>query len=278
MSALDDFVRQLDACRKVARDGSEYWMARDIQHALGYERFENFEPVIARAMEACRTSEVNPSHQFLRTQKMITAGKGAQVPRSDYFLSRYACYLIAINGDPSKPEVGYAQTYFTVQTRRQEVQETLTDAERRALSREKVRNANRKLMTAAKAANVQHYAIFQDAGYKGLYGGLGVRDIKRMKGIADSDDLLDCAGRAELVANEFRITQAEQKLERERVKTEAHAVKVHHDVAVQVRRTIANLNNPMPETLPAEPNINKLVSPKRRKELIAAARDEPRLS
>lgn len=270
--AYDDYVAKLEACKRVPADGSEYWMARDIQPLLGYASWERFEAVIVRAQQACESAGVDPIHQFHKTANVITAGKGAQLERADWFLSRYGCYLIAQNGDVSKPEVGHAQTYFAVQSRRQELQDKLTDTQRRALLRDRVTDANKKLMEAAKGANVQKYAVFQDAGYKGLYGGLGVDDIKRRKGIPDADQLLDCAGRVELAMNEFKTTQAEAKIVRERVNTEALAIRAHGDVAAEVRTAVRKMGGIMPEDLPAEPNIKKLISPKERK-LLKAEQD-----
>jgi DNA-damage-inducible protein D len=263
----DDYVARLEGCKRAAVDGSEYWMARDLLPLLGYSTWERFDSVILRAHQACASAGVDPVHQFHKTANVITAGKGAQLERADWFLSRYACYLIAINSDPIKPEVGAAQTYFAVQARRQEVQDQLTDVQRRALLRDRVTDANKKLMDAAKRANVQKYAVFHDAGYKGLYGGLGVGDIKRRKGIADGDQLLDCAGRVELAMNEFKTTQAEAKIVREKINTEAAAIRAHGDVGAEVRKAVEKMGGIMPEDLPAEPNINKLISLKERKAL-----------
>ena len=267
MTETDGYVAKLEACRRIAPDGSEYWMARDLQELLGYDEWRNFSGAIGKAMEACESSGVTVSQHFVGTNKMVNIGSGGRRETEDWFLSRYASYLIAINSNPSKPEVGAAQTYFTVQTRLQELQDKLTDAERRALLRERVRDANKKLMEAAKNANVQRYAVFHDTGYKKLYAGLGVREIKRRKGIPESDDLMDCAGRVELAINEFKITQAEAKIVRDKINTEQMAIRAHGDVAAEVRNAIAKMGGVMPEDLPAEPNITKLVSAKRRREL-----------
>lgn len=267
MAHYEDYVGQLDKRKKVAPDGAEYWHARELQELLDYQRWENFSLVIVRGMEACGSAGVPIENHFRETTKMITIGKGGERAADDWFLSRYACYLIAMNADSAKEAVGYAQTYFAVQARRQEQQDQLTEAERRALLRDRVRDSNKKLGEAAKQANVQRYAIFHDAGYKKLYAGLGVRDIKRHKGIPEKEDLLDCAGRAELALNEFRITQAEQKIVRDAIKTEQHAIQAHEIVAAEVRNAIKKVGGTMPEDLPAEMNINKLVPLKRRKEL-----------
>jgi len=273
MAEMDDYVARLEALRRVATDGSEYWKARDLQELLGYDQWRNFSLAITRAIESCESAGGVASDHFVETSKMVDIGSGAKRETDDWFLSRYACYLIAVNGDATKPEIGYAQAYFLVQARRQEQQDQLTDVERRALHRERVRDSNKKLGTAAKNANVQRYGIFHDAGYKKLYGGLGVKKIKARKGIPEKDDLLDCAGRAELAMNEFRITQAEQKLVRDDIKTEQQAIHAHEMVATEVRNAVKRVGGTMPEALPAEPNINKLVPPKRRKELRKGLRD-----
>lgn len=273
MAQYDDYVGQLETLRHLSPDGAEYWLARELQELLGYDTWRNFRLAITRAMESCESAGGVATDHFVETSKMVDIGSGAKRETDDWFLSRYACYLIAVNGDTAKPEIGFAQKYFLVQARKQEQQEQLTEVERRALLRDRVRDSNKKLGEAAKQANVQRYAIFHDAGYKKLYAGLGVREIKRHKGIPDKDDLLDCAGRAELALNEFRITQAEQKIIRDAIKTEQHAIQAHEIVAAEVRNAIKKVGGTMPENLPAEPNINKLVPPKRRRELREGQQD-----
>jgi DNA-damage-inducible protein D len=184
---------------------------------------------------ACESAGVDADDQFHEVTKGIPAGKGAEVQRTDMFLSRYACYLIAMNGDPRKPEVGLAQTYFAVQTRRQEVQDQ--NPERRIELRQRVKEANRNLNSAAKGIGVQNYGLFHDAGYRDLYG-MGLTDLKAYKKIPPKDDLLDRAGRVELAANEFRITQAEDKLRRENVKGESAAINTHREVGQAVRTSL----------------------------------------
>lgn len=261
-------INKLEKNKRVSGRGAEYWMARDLQPLLGYSRWEGFLNVIEKARMACTSSGVDASDQFRQTTKGITAGKGAQVVRQDFYLSRYACYLVAMNGDTSKPEVGLAQTYFAVQTRRQEIRDQ-EDVTTRVELRERVKEANRALGSAAKNAGVQKYALFHDAGYKGLYG-MGLSDLKAHKRIDPNDDLLDRAGRVELAANEFRITQTEDKLRRDRVKGEVPAIQTHLDVGEAVRRTIRQLGGTMPEDLPAEASIKRLTSKRHR-----ASKPEP---
>ena len=188
----DSIFKQIEACKRTSSEGSVYWMARDLLPILGYSRWENFVNVIDKARMACESASVDSTHQFLDTTKGIAAGKGAEVQRADVFLSRYACYLICMNGDPSKPEIGFAQTYFAVQTRRQEAHDQIVSTQPRIGVRERIRHANMKLNSAAKQAGVQHYGTFHDAGYRGLYGGLGKSEIETLKKIPPKEDLLDC--------------------------------------------------------------------------------------
>lgn len=262
---LDAVLIALEEKRRMSKNGGEYWMARDIQSVMGYSRWENFEKTVQKARQSCESAGVEPENHFRDVTKMIEVGKGAMVPTQDVFLTRYACYLVAMNGDSNKSEIATAQAYFAIQTRKQEVQEQLTGEEQRIRLRERVRDRNRSLASTAKQAGVQKFAIFQAAGYKGLYE-MGLSDIKRYKGISDNEDLLDRAGRTELAANEFRITQTEEKLVRDRVNTERQAIDTHLKVGQEVRKTITKLGGTMPEKLPAEPSIKKLVS-RRKKQL-----------
>jgi|WetSurMetagenome_2_1015567.scaffolds.fasta_scaffold01227_4 DNA-damage-inducible protein D len=262
---LSQTIKKLDDAKQLTKNGGEYWLAREIQSILGYATWENFHNVINKARMACESSGIEPDNQFRSTTKKVAVGSGAMVPQVDYFLTRYACYLIAMNGDAStKPEIATAQTYFAVQTRRQEIQDKLTTDEKRLQLRDRVKNANKDLNSAAKDAGVQRYALFHDAGYRGLYE-MGLSDIKRKKGLLDKEDLLDRASRAELAANEFRITQTEVKLVRDKINNEKDAVATHREVGREVRATIKKLNGVMPEELPAEASIKKLVQASKNK-------------
>ncbi len=267
MPVLDSIIKQLDANKKLTRTGGEYWMARDISPILGYPEWENFDNVIQKARMACESTGIDPQNHFLETTKMVSIGSGANRRIKDYFLTRYACYLVAMNGNSRKPEIGTAQTYFAVQARRQEIQDQLTDKEKRLQLRERVKNANLSLASTAKKAGVQRYGIFQDAGYQGLYE-MGLADIKKRKGIDEKENLLDRAGRTELAANEFRITQTEEKLIRDGVKLERHAIDTHKNVGREVRNVIKKLGGTMPEDLPPEESIKKLTSKQKPKMLI----------
>jgi DNA-damage-inducible protein D len=264
MDNFNSIVNSLDNSKRLSAKGGEYWMGRSIQDILGYDKWDKFENVIRRAMKACESAGINPDNHFLQTGKMVDIGSGAQRERGDYFLTRYACYLVAMNGDTSKPEVGIAQTYFAVQARKQEVQDRLTETERRIQLKERVKNANRSLTSTAKRAGVQRYALFHDAGYQGLYE-MGLAEIKKKKGIAPKENLLDRAGRTELAANEFRITQTSDKLLREGINKEQLAIETHRKVGREVRKVIEKLGGTLPENLSPEESIKKLTGRKKKK-------------
>lgn len=248
----------LDARMHVTSKGFPFWYGRDVMEILAYTNWENFMSVIDKAKLACDNSGKFSTNHFLDTKEMIEAGKGAKKKRANMVLSKYACYLVAMNGDTTKPEVSTAQTYFAEQTHRQEIEQVLSDQQRRLLLRNRVKDANKKLFGAAKNAGVKRYGIFYDAGLKGMYGGIGRDEIKLKKGIPSGDDFLDCIDREELAANEFRITQTEAKLVREKINGEEHATTVHFTVGSKVRSTIADIQGTMPEELPAVPSIKKL--------------------
>jgi DNA-damage-inducible protein D len=233
---------------------------------MAYTNWANFRNVIAEAIEACNKSGILSNNHFVEFSDMVEVGSGAKRNIENWYLTRYACYLIAMNGDSSKSEIATAQSYFAAQTLVQESQEVLTEEERRVLLRNRVKDANRKLGGAAQSAGVRSkmFGVFQDAGYKGLYGGRGVKDLKQMKGIPSNEDLLDCIGRAELAANEFRITQTEEKLRLESIQGEESAINTHAEVGRKVRKAISDIGGTMPEKLPAEPSIKKLAAKKAR--------------
>lgn len=260
----DVFKRALDSKVKLTKRGIEYWEARDIQLILGYPRFAEFENVIKRAKEACRSTGSDPATWFREAPKPIASGKGRLQLKGDYQLTRFACYLVAMNGDGSKPEIGMAQVYFAIQTRRQEKSEQLTEQERRVEKRLQVKDHNKQLASAAKHSGVksERFGIFQDYGYRGLYD-LTSKAIKEKKGIPAKDNLLDYAGFEELAANDFRITQTARQLTQHRVTDERIANDVHFKVGRKVRQTILDLGNPTPENLPAEPHIKTLTQKKK---------------
>lgn len=261
--------------RKVNTSGQEYWSAREFQSTLGYAKWDKFVPVIEKAKEACINSKQNVSDHFLQAGKMVDLGSGAQREIDDIMLSRYACYLIVQNADPAKPLVALGQTYFAVQTRKQELIEESdykrlkTEDERRLFLRKQLKEHNKQLASVARNAGVLapvDYAIFQDHGYKGLYGGLASRDIHARKGLKQGQQILDHMGSTELAANLFRATQTEDKLNRERVKDKLTANQTHYEVGKKVRKTIEEIGGTMPENLPDAGSII-LVERKQRKTL-----------
>ncbi|MGE0278944.1 MAG: DNA damage-inducible protein D [Nitrospiraceae bacterium] len=255
----------LDQAKRVSPRQVEYWMARDIQVVLGYRTWEGFEAAIHRAIKACEQSGEEPEKHFRQTSKMIEVGKTAQRPVVDYFMDRYACYLVAMNGDPSISQIATAQTYFAVQTRRQEIADAESMLDRRIEHRQRLTTSVKKLNMAAKAAGVQNFAFFYDAGYKGLYE-MGLSDIKKKKGLSNKDDLYDRAGRAELAANDFHKTQTEQKIIREKVQGQTQAQHAHWQVGQEVRATIRKIGGTMPEDMPPEASLAKLASERKAKQ------------
>ncbi|MBU0620501.1 MAG: DNA damage-inducible protein D [Gammaproteobacteria bacterium] len=261
-----------ESIRQFEADGSEYWLARDLQPLLEYTTWDKFKRVIEKAMEACRQSDHGISDHFSQTVKMVDIGSSAKREIEDFRLSRYACYLIVQNGDPSKPVIANGQTYFAMQTRRQELRDNeafarLSEDEKRMAIRNELSEHNKHLAAAAKDAGVEtplDYAIFQDHGYKGLYGGRGAKDIHAAKGLKKSQKILDHMGSTELAANLFRATQTEEKLRRDKVSGKQSANKTHYEVGKKVRETIADLGGTMPEALPTpEASIKELESSKK---------------
>lgn len=260
-------VRLLDSLRKNTSEGAEYWLARELQSLFGYTKWQSFNVAIGRAKMACDSVGGKATNHFADVSKMVTLGSNTKREIGDIALSRYACYLIAMNGDPSKPEIATSQTYFAVQTRKQEIAEQLSEANDRLIIRDRVKDANKYLSGAANKAGVKNFGLFHDAGYKGLYDGLGVSDIKVKKNIPPQDELLDRIGRAELAANEFRITQTETTIRDKVIKGEEAATQTHNQVGKEVRNTIKKIGGIMPENLPAAPSIKRLDRVKKSKEL-----------
>jgi len=247
-----------DEIRRVRDDGSEYWSARELGKLLGYATsYRNFKPAIEKAKEACQNSGQAVSDHFAEVRTMIATGKGAKRPTEDYELSRYACYLIVENADPSKPIVALGQTYFAVQTRRQELADELAalpEDQKRLILRSEMAILNTRLAEAARLVGViepRDFATFQDHGYMGLYGGLTENALHARKGLlSEKQKILDYMGSDELAANAFRASLARQRLEKEQVKGKEKANRTHYQVGRKVRQTIKELGGTMPEDLP----------------------------
>ncbi|SDL19127.1 DNA damage-inducible protein D [Natronincola ferrireducens] len=253
-----------ESIKKINEYGAEYWSARDLAKVLDYKDFRNFETAIEKAKKSCETSDHNVSDHFVEATKMVQLGSNSEREVKDYHLSRYACYLLIQNADPSKSMVALGQTYFAVQTRKQELQEEfeLMDEEKKRLAiRNELKEHNKKLVDAANSAGVKsnmEYAIFQNHGYQGLYGGLNAKDIHERKQLKKSQKILDHMGSTELAANLFRATQTEEKLKRDKVKGKHNANKTHFEVGKKVRDTIEELGGTMPEDLPVLEDIKKV--------------------
>ena len=252
--------------KKIDENGNEYWMSREFSKALEYTDYRNFLNAVNKAKEACKNSLQSIPDHFVDVNEMVTIGLGTTREMESIKLSRYACYLIVQNADPSKEIVAQGQTYFAVQTRIAEIKQMdeynslSTEEEKRLFLREEMARHNTQLADAAKDAGVIEpidYAIFQNHGYKGLYGGLGAKEIQEKKGLKKSQKILDHMGSTELAANLFRATQAEEKLRREEIKGKENANKTHYEVGAKVRKTIEELGGTMPEDLPVADSDRK---------------------
>jgi DNA-damage-inducible protein D len=274
--------RELNVFEKVKQtdeNGNEFWSARELSKVLGYLEYRNFKPVIEKAKEACKNSDQLIENHFVDYHEMVRIGSGAERGFNDGIkLSRYACYLIVQNADPSKEVVALGQTYFAVQTRLQEIRQMdeynrlSTEEEKRLFLRNEMAIHNSQLAAAAKDAGVIEpidYAIFQNHGYMGLYGGLGAKEIHQKKGLKKSQQILDHMGSTELAANLFRATQTEDKLRKENIRGKQKANETHYEVGKKVRQTIKEIGGTMPEELPVADSIKELeskkVSPKLKK-------------
>jgi len=262
--------------KQTDEQGNEYWGARQLAKALEYSDFRNFTSVINKAKEACKNSGQSIKNHLVEFNEMVSIGSGAEREMASYRLSRYACYLIVQNADPGKEVVATGQTYFAVQTRLQEIRQMdeynllSTEDEKRLFLRNEMATHNTQLAAAAKDAGVLEpldYAIFQNHGYMGLYGGMDAKAIHAKKGLKKSQQILDHMGSTELAANLFRATQTEEKLRRENIQGKQKANRTHFEVGKKVRQTIKEIGGTMPENLPTEESIKKLETKTTKKKL-----------
>ncbi|UVC29318.1 DNA damage-inducible protein D [Pantoea sp. SOD02] len=254
---MNEHHQPFENLRQQVNEDQEYWSARDLAPLLDYRDWRNFSNVLSKAAQACESSHQKVADHFVDTTKMVVLGSGAQRELDDVHLSRYACYLVVQNGDPSKPVIAAGQTYFAIQTRRQELADDekfkqLREDEKRLFLRNELKEHNKQLVIAAQQAGVEttlDFAIFQNHGYQGLYGGLDQKAIHLRKGLKKSQKILDHMGSTELAANLFRATQTEEKLRRDQIDSKQQANQTHFDVGRKVRQTIEELGGTMPENL-----------------------------
>jgi DNA-damage-inducible protein D len=252
--------KSFEDLKKVNEYGAEYWSAREIQPLLGYTQWRRFEDAINRALTSCKQSGNIPANHFAGVGKMVDIGSGSSREVMDYHLSRFACYLIAQNGDPRKPEIANAQKYFAIQARRQEITDAIAaDIERLEL-RKQTSEEFKALSGAARDAGVHDrmFGVFHDAGYKGMYGGLGRDAIKKQKRIPEKENLMDRMDTTELAANQFRMTQTRDKLAKDKVKDQQAAIKTHENVGKEVREAIKRIGGTPPEQLPPAEHIKQV--------------------
>ena len=259
--------------KHIDENGIEYWEARELQKVLEYKEWRKFEGVINKAKQACDTSKFNVSEHFVGADKTIKMPKGAKKIICDYKLSRYACYLIVQNADSRKKVIALGQTYFAIQTRKQEISEleyeNLTEDEKRFYQRSKVRKENYSLNQTAKKAGVKNFDKFHNAGYKGLYNGETADDISKRKKLRYREDILDNMGSDELAANLFRISLTNQKINNEKIKGETPACDAHYEVGDAIRTTIKQVGGTLPEEMPVpDKSLKELVKKEENKKFI----------
>lgn len=261
-----------ESIKHVNEYGNEFWYARELQSVLEYTEWRNFQKLIEKAQTACENSDMAVDECFVEVNKTSPMPNGGVKLIDDYILSRYACYLIVMNGDPRKEVIAVGQTYFAVKTRQQELidhYDELSEDQKRLAIRKEMKAHNKSLAEAAQKAGViksYDFAIFQNYGYQGLYGGLGAKEIHARKGLKENEQILDHMGSTELAANLFRATQTDEKLRRENIRGKEKANQTHYEVGRKVRQTIAELGGTMPEDLPTpEKSIRQIESEQKKR-------------
>ena len=271
MKEIDKNSKSFEDIKHIDENGVEFWYARELMKILEYNKWENFEKVINKAKDACKNSGISVFEHFPDVRKLSKRANNAEIEIKDYKLTRYACYLIAQNGDSRKKVIALAQTYFAVQTRKQEITEKeysmLTEDEKRFYQRNLTRKGNYSLNQTAKKAGVKNFDKFHNAGYKGLYNGETADDIAKGKGLRYREDILDNMGSDELIANLFRISQTEQRLKRDNVDTEKKACDTHNKIGKIVRKAIKEAGGTMPEDLPTPKKSLKQLEKEKIKQL-----------
>jgi len=273
MSIINKQQTSFEKTKQLDKNGNEFWKARSLAKLLEYSDFRNFLRVIDKAKESCRNSKNKITDHFGDINEMVTIGSDSLREIKSYALSRYACYLIVQNADPRKPLVAIGQTYFAIQTRRQELQDSqeftqLKEDEKRLFLRNELKQHNKQLVETAQLAGVStnlDFAIFQNHGYKGLYGGLDAKGIKANKNLKKSHQILDYMGSTELAANLFRATQAEEKLKKDQTKTKEQANSTHFEVGKKVRKAIQDIGGTLPEKLPTPTKSVKKIQQEKNK-------------
>ena len=271
LSDIDNTNKSFEDIKHIDENGVEFWYARELMPILQYSNWQNFEKIIDKAKISCENSGISVFEHFIDINKLSKRANNAEVEIKDYELTRYACYLIAQNGDSRKKVIALAQTYFAVQTRKQEISEKeyslLTEDEKRLYQRDLTRKGNYSLNQTAKNAGVKNFDRFHNAGYKGLYNGETADDIAKRKGLRYREDILDNMGSDELIANLFRISQTEQKLKKDNIQTETEANKTHYNIGKNIREVIAKNGGTMPEELPTPKKSLKQLEKENKKSL-----------
>ena len=265
--------KMFEDIKHIDEEGKEYWLARELQIAFKYKEWRKFDGIINKSITACNNSNINANDQFVQVDKLIQHGKGGMRNIKDYKLSRYACYLIAQNGDSHMKVIALAQTYFAIQTRKQELSEKeysmLTEDEKRFYQRNLTRKGNYSLNMVARNVGVRNFDKFHNAGYKGLYGGETANDIAKRKKLRYREDILDNMGSEELAANLFRITQTESKLKRDNISSENDANETHYNIGKNIREVIAKNGGTMPENLPTSKKSLKELEKENKKLIVS---------